>query len=170
MIIVDSFEIPSIDDIQDVPLDSPVKIFKVCQELQVLCEVSHGIGISAVQAGIPWKLFIVKGDGSNTLIPRHEYRYFANCEYVPVSEDQSMSLEGCLSLTSEDGTPRTFELKRFNKIHLTGTMFDFNDVGNYKKEVDVVLDITEQGIVFQHEIDHHNGILICDIGKEVSVW
>lgn len=53
MQIVEINKIPTLDKIQDVPMDNPIEVLKVCQNLQILCEKENGIGISAVQAGIP---------------------------------------------------------------------------------------------------------------------
>ena len=32
------------------------------------------------------------------------------------------------------------------------------------------LDVSEEGVVFAHEIDHQRGTLISEIGKEVFMW
>ena len=64
MKLVELEDLPKLEDIQDVPLDDPMKVYKLCQEMEAICERENGIGLSAVQVGIPWKLFIVKSDGS----------------------------------------------------------------------------------------------------------
>jgi peptide deformylase len=170
MVIVEAQKIPTKDTITDVPMDDPIKVYNVCQELRELCEKQRGIGISAVQVGIPWKLFLVKGDGTCPLIPEGQFGYFVNCEYEAITEEHVVSLEGCLSLRSPDGRLRSFQVKRFRDIRLFGFILFDEKTSIHFKEVDTTVGFMEEGIVFQHEIDHHRGVLISDIGKELFVW
>jgi len=168
MELVEFDKLPKLEDIQDVPLDNLAKIFKICQEMEALCERENGIGLSAVQVGIPLKLFIIKSDGSCPLIDKGEYGYFVNTNYKATDKEQIVSLEGCLSIRSQDGQLRFFQLDRQNKVHIHGQKL-------YKKElllrdVDMIISAAEQGVVFQHEIDHHHALLISDIGEEVYIW
>ena len=171
MVIVEASQIPDVDQIVDAPISEPIKILRACQELQILCEKERGIGISAVQAGIPWKLFLVKGDGSCPFIPSGEYGYFVNCRYEPVTEERVVSLEGCLSIRSPDGRLRSFHVERYQQIKLLGHRLT---VGKtlFFQELAIDIGLTEQGVVFQHEIDHQLGQagLITNKGKEVFVW
>lgn len=171
MVIVESNMIPSKDIITDVPLDDPVKVYNTCLGLREVCEKESGIGISAVQVGVPWKLFLVKGDGTCPLVPKGQYGYFVNCEYEPITEEQVVSLEGCLSLRSPDGRLRSFQVKRHSIIRLFGFRLVIGDSLQFES-VDYPLDYTQEGIVFQHEIDHNYGQdrLISKIGQEVFVW
>ncbi len=169
MVIVEISQIPQLDSIADVPLDNIIKVFKTCQELQMLCESENGIGISAVQVGIPWKLFLIKGDGTCPLVPKGQYGYFANCKYEPIGQDQVVSLEGCLSIKNAEGRLRSFEVQRYKNIRLTGSQIKIGRKVDIEK-IDANLSLMEEGIVFQHEIDHHSSILISDIGKAVFVW
>ena len=168
MVIVEVSAIPSVDQVTDVPLDDPAAVYNVCQDMRLVCEREHGIGLSAVQVGIPWKLFLVKGDGTCPLVPKGECGYFANTEYTSTTEEQVMSLEGCLSIRSEDGQLRSFQVMRHQEILLNGLKFDITKMVFDK--VEEKLNVEQEGVVFQHEIDHHHGILISEIGKEVFVW
>jgi peptide deformylase len=169
MMIVEVSQIPTVDKITDVPLDNPVVVYKTCQDLQQLCEQEKGIGVSAVQVGIPWKLFLVRGDGSCPFIPRGEFGYFVNCDYKPVEgTEQVMSLEGCLSLRTADGRLRSFQVPRHQNVRVTGQRLLVDQMKFV--DVDYTLSFKEEGIVFQHEIDHHLGVLVSDIGKELFVW
>lgn len=168
-VIVEESKIPTISEIKDVPTDDLLTIFKVCQGLERLCERENGIGISAVQAGIPLKLFLVKGSGRNPLIPAGKYGYFANCSYEPVSEEKVVSLEGCLSLRSPDGRLRSFQVERYSQIRLRGLLLNYTNDLKFE-DIDCVVDLRGDGIVFQHEADHHSGVLISQIGRELDVW
>lgn len=165
-------EIPSKDMITDVPFDDPAKVYNTCLELQELCEKEHGIGISAVQAGVPWRLFLVKGSGRCPLVPEGQYQYFVNCDYEKLTDsEQVVSLEGCLSLRSPDGRLRHFQVARQTKIRLFGFILKFDNSFDFVK-VDDTIEIDQDGIVFQHEVDHSYGHerLISNIGQEVFVW
>tara|TARA_Y100000034_G_C6730075_1_gene323370 strand:+ start:238 stop:747 length:510 start_codon:yes stop_codon:yes gene_type:complete len=169
MVIVEVSQIPSVDQVVDVPMDNPAAVYNVCQEMREICDRENGIGLSAVQVGTPWRLFLVKGDGTCPLVPEGQYGYFANTEYKATSEEQVVSLEGCLSIRSQDGQLRSFQLNRHKQIRLTGFKFIENNL-SFEKFEDVLLNVNQQSVVFEHEIDHHRGVLISDIGKEVFVW
>lgn len=171
MEIVPVDKIPARGDITDVPLDDPIKVYDTCLGLKELCEKESGIGISAVQVGIPWRLFLVRGDGSCPLMPKGEFGYFVNCDYKPTTEQQVVSLEGCLSLRSPDGRLRSFQVDRHFEITLFGYQLLVTESILFK-ELDAVLTVMQEGIVFQHEIDHQLSTdgLISTKGREMFVW
>lgn len=171
MLLVNPEDIPTSDQIKSMTLDDLVDVYKVCQDLKELCIKENGIGISAVQAGIPWKLFLVKGNGSCPLVPKGQFGYFVDCEYEPLSDEKTLSLEGCLSLKSPDGNLRFFQVERFQKIRVFGYRLILDSYISCE-ELDVSLDMHEGGIIFQHEIDHQLGPegLISAKGKEIFVW
>lgn len=166
--IVPVAEIPPKNAVVPAP-DDPREVYRVCQELQALCDAEHGVGISAVQVGVPWKLFLVRGDGTCPLVGRGEYGYFANCDYAPDGDERVSSLEGCLSLRTADGTLRYFQVPRFKSVRLRGLRLVAAEDLRFEP-VDCGLTCLQEGIVFQHEADHHNGILISEIGKEVFIF
>lgn len=172
MVIVDVANIPSKDAITDVPMDNLAIVYKTCQELQELCDSQKGIGISAVQVGVPWRLFLVKGDGTCPFITKGKFGYFVNCDYEPVNEeDKVASLEGCLSLRNAEGQLRSFQVSRFKTVKVVGYRLRTEDVLSFEP-VDYTLSCLQEGVVFQHEIDHNYGHdrLISTIGKELFVW
>jgi peptide deformylase len=164
-------EIPTLEEIKEVPGVDLIKVYKECLQLEELCDKEGGIGIAAVQAGIPWKLFLVKSDG-NPFTPRGQYGYFINCTYERATDSKTIvSLEGCLSLRSPDGRLRHFQVERYDKIILSGQHLIISGASIYIEKIDrKIIGINEQCVVFQHEIDHHFGILLTDIGREVILW
>ena len=140
--------------------DSPyTRLLSLFQNLQEVCNRCSGVGISAVQVGLPLPIFIAMIGKS--------WRYFLNCEYKPLERaTEQISLEGCLSLKNSDGSMRRFHVLRWNKVLVTGQEFIFSQA--------VVKDFAEEfknfnAVVMQHEIDHQDDILISDVGKEVDV-
>ena len=159
--IVDSYLIPSIDVIEDFDLENLQFLIKLSVSMQILCIASQGIGLSAVQCGVPYKVFIASDDGIH-------FRTFANCTYTGISEKMD-SLEGCLSLKDINGNLRRFILPRFPKVLVQGyEIFTNNPINPIKQIEEEFSGIF--GVVLQHEIDHHEDKLICDLGKEVEVY
>jgi peptide deformylase len=172
MHIVPVDEIPEI--VVDCPTDSLVDLYEICLQMQQVCRSNDGIGLSAVQVGIPWKLFVVRYTGRNPRPGNIDFfRYFVNCNYTPLTGDKEKSLEGCLSLRKPNGELRYFEVERFRRIKLVG-----QELKVTPKLGLVGLDVEYSDvyrIVYQHEIDHDgNGggkpTLISDIGTEIDMW
>ena len=137
-----------------------VNLLKLGLLMQAFCEKQKGVGLSAVQLGIPFDFFVVKFDD--------QYRFFLNCTYEPLDELKEKSLEGCLSLRTLIGGLRFFEVDRYSKIRVRGKEL-VHDVELKIVDFDFIPDESSK-IVFQHEIDHSFGILISQIGREVFLW
>lgn len=153
--------LPQLNDIVEVPTDDPIRIFKICLEMQQICEKENGIGLSAVQVGLPWNLFVIRET-------KNHYNYYIDCKYETTTNERYTSLEGCLSIRSSTGHLRHFQVERWKEIKVIGKILSL------KKGVQV-LDFTNTynlplSVVFQHEIDHGLSILIRDIGREIFLY
>jgi peptide deformylase len=162
------------------PVDDLQVLFKTCLQMENVCLTDDGVGLSAAQVGIPWKLFVVRyrGGSVRTGLPpkpaRIYFRYFLDCKYESLGDEKDKSLEGCLSLRHPDGRFRHFEVERYKRVRVVGKEFltrvMVGDIATMKV-IDVTLEPDDvYRIVFQHEIDHQNNILISDIGKEINIW
>ena len=137
-----------------------MNLFRLCNKMEKICDDNDGIGLSAVQVGVPWKLFIIKRN--------RRFEYYVNCEYSGTGEKMK-SVEGCLSLRKESGDFRRFEVERFSEIKLSGKQLVvsgmpslvLNDVDRVEKDL--------YAVVFQHEIDHARDVLISKIGREIEL-
>lgn len=145
---------------QDCSGEDLVDLLKLGLLMQELCVKQKGIGLSAVQVGLPLDFFIVSFPS--------QYRYFLNCKYEPLNDSKEKSLEACLSLRNLTGDLRFFEVQRHSSISVKGkelisepelAVVDFESIPDESVK-----------IVFQHEIDHSRQILISQIGKEVFLW
>lgn len=159
-------KIPKSTEIQDVPIDDLMKVYKTCLDMEIICSKNNGVGLSAVQVGIPWRLFVVKHPD--------KYRYYIDCNYAPlgdINQKHLQSFEGCLSLRNLDGSNRIFLVERFPKINIKGKMLKA-DKDLLLEDLDINLEDTNDPytVIFQHECDHSKNILISSIGKEVDVW
>lgn len=146
---------------KNVPTEDLLAIFRLCTQMEQLCCQQQGAGLAAVQLGIPWKLFIVLSEDLR-------FRYFLNCRYEG-SGSKIWSLEGCLSLRTPEGKLRKFDVPRWSKIRAIGQELIVSEKGLELKDIDIELKDT-MGIIFQHESDHGDQILISDIGTELEVW
>jgi peptide deformylase len=163
--IVPASDIPKPADLKNISQENLMKVFSVCLQMQILCEKENGIGLSAVQVGIPWRLFVVRG------FERAEYRNFLDCEYEACDGAISLpSIEGCLSIRTENGGSRLFRINRFNCITVRGQELETSEEKPVLKQVCLQPLDPIFSVVFQHEIDHHRGILISDIGQPIEVW
>ena len=149
-----------------VSLDRPMEIYKICLQMEEICKKNKGIGLSAVQVGIPWNLFIIKRNVFESQADS-KFDYYLNCKYVPTTDKKQDSVEGCLSLLNEAGQFRQFLVQRFVEVRVIGQRLLAEDELNIE-DVDFVVG-KPQTIVFQHEIDHTTR-LISDIGEEIEVW
>lgn len=152
--------VADIPQASDVPVDNLIDVFRIITQMEKICTDQQGIGLSAVQLGIPWKLFVIQRDIG--------YEYYINCEYNGIGQ-KGKSIEGCLSLKDAQGNLRRFEVDRYSSIQLKGKQLKISDSPSLVLEE---VDRVEHGlyaIVMQHEIDHETGILISKIGTEIEL-
>ena len=120
------------------------KLSKIYDEMCILMNDKKGIGLAAPQIGINERFFISKdfsNDSDKAII-------FINPEIIE-ADDIVESKEGCLSI------PGHYDyVKRNNRILVS--YFDLSGKNEKKEFLDM------QSIVFQHELDHLDGILFPD--------
>ena len=99
-----------------------------------------GIGLAAPQVGVQKRFFVYDhGEGAGVILnPR-----------IIESDGEWTFEEGCLSVPD-----LTWEITRPKRIHLVGVDLDGNEVSIEADEIEARL--------FQHEIDHLDGILLVD--------
>jgi peptide deformylase len=99
-----------------------------------------GTGLAANQVGVQKRLFVYDiGDGPTTII---------NPQIVE-SDGEWIFDEGCLSVPG-----LSWDIVRPNAVHLVGLDLDGNEVSIEATEL--------EGRVFQHELDHLDGILLVE--------
>ncbi len=138
------------------------KVTKFDKDLQTLIDdmvetmrAAPGVGLAAPQVGISERLIVVEyGDDEDEEAPK---RLFAviNPEIIEASEEKVEGIEGCLSIPRIQG-----EVERHKKVVIKG----YNRQGKPVK-------IKASGWIariFQHEIDHLEGVLFTD--KATKVW
>ncbi len=114
-----------------------------------------GVGLAAPQVGVSERLIVVEyGDDEDETVPKKLF-VVANPEIVFQSEEIVSGLEGCLSVPDLIG-----EVDRHVKIEVRG-------LNRHGKPIKIK---AEDWIarIFQHEIDHLEGILFTD--RTDKVW
>jgi len=99
-----------------------------------------GTGLAANQVGVQRRIFVYDvGDGARTIInPR-----------IVESDGEWLFDEGCLSVPG-----LSWEIVRPNAVHMVGLDLDGNEISIEATEL--------EGRVFQHELDHLDGILLVE--------
>ncbi len=113
-----------------------------------------GVGLAAPQVNVPLRVIVVEyGDDENEEVPPKLYMV-VNPEITRLSEDKDVGTEGCLSIPGFAG-----EVER----SLSATVKGQNRNGK-------PIRIKAEGWlarIFQHEIDHLDGVLFTDRAERV---
>lgn len=122
----------------------------VAVRMIVLMHEAEGVGLAAPQVGLSWRMFV-------TVVPPEEReddqgltgRVFINPEIHIESRDLEVLDEGCLSLPGIRA-----DIRRPGAVRISATGLDGGPVELADHEL--------MARVWQHEIDHLNGVLIID--------
>ena len=116
------------------------RVAKLVEDMLDTMYEAPGTGLAANQVGVQRRIFVYDvGEGPRTVInPR-----------IVESDGEWAFDEGCLSVPG-----LSWEIVRPNRVHLVGVDLEGN-------EISVEAD-TLEGRVFQHEIDHLDGVLLVD--------
>lgn len=137
---------------------------------EALDRYPEGVAIAAPQIGVPYRIFIVRKDrtlpppvqGSTlnsdvqggTLYAKPEVEVYINPEIVKTSRRRIESDEGCLSVHGVYGTT-----KRHERITIKARLQDGSHIQRGAGGL--------MAQIFEHEIDHLNGILFIDHAKRL---
>jgi peptide deformylase len=136
---------------------------KVIKKLHAaLAPEKYGVAIAAPQVGEPLRLFVVAGrvfkeaveDGEEDTQPMPQNRVYINPEITRASHHKLEESEGCLSVRSIYGTVMRHERVTLSYIDERGKAQAQNATGLL-------------GHIFQHEVDHLNGVLFIDKARDL---
>ena len=144
-------------------------VTKFDKELQTLIDdmietmrEAPGVGLAAPQVNIPQQLAVIEyaeGEDEEEIEdapPKPKKLYvLINPEIIKASEEKVMGVEGCLSIPGIQG-----EVERHETIQIKG-------LNRYGKPQKLKVD-GWMARIFQHEIDHLNGVLFTD--RAARVW
>lgn len=115
-----------------------------------------GVGLAAPQVGIPDRLIVIEypEDDEQDNSPKKLY-VVANPEIKDISSETELGIEGCLSIPGLHG-----EVERALAVTVKGQT-------RHGKPVKIKA-TGWMARIFQHEIDHINGVVFTD--RAVKVW
>ena len=116
----------------------------VAHRMLELMREAPGVGLAAPQVGLSWRVFVANPTGE----PGDD-RVFINPEIVGASRDVAAMEEGCLSLPEIRGEVQRPRRVTVRAIDLDGERFELTSDELPAR-------------VWQHEIDHLDGVLIID--------
>jgi peptide deformylase len=117
-------------------------VLQLVRDLTDTLKETGGVGMAAPQIGVTRRVIIVNAD--------NKIHAFINPEIEVLDDQKIRSDEGCLSVYSIND----FNIKRFSKVKVMAKNLKWEDV-----------EMVAEGLlarVFQHEIDHLNGVLFMD--------
>jgi peptide deformylase len=120
-------------------------------EWEVTRQHEVGVALAAVQINVHKRVVIIRNNFDNK--EDKSFQIFINPEIVKYDGDVKEEFEGCLSVADVYG-----KVPRYNKVKIKAKNINGKDVR-----------ITAEGFlarVFQHEIDHTNGIVFVDRIKD----
>lgn len=128
-----------------------IDILKARMMLTVTDTLSSGVGLAAPQVGIPYKLIVVRRLDTEG----EPWRFYLNPEITRYSDEKAMGREGCFSVATRRGV-----VERSTSIDIR-----YNDPETFKVCTEHIEGFT--AVIFQHEIDHLEGVLFTDRAAEI---
>jgi peptide deformylase len=126
-------------------------IIQICGELTKYAKELPCFGLHAKQIGYEYPIFIVK--------QKDDIQCFVHALYIPMENSTiRQNKESCLSF---DGV---YDVERYNNIVVCAYYLRDGELNPIKFEVH-----NDMACVFEHEIGHSMGELICDIGTKVEL-
>jgi peptide deformylase len=144
-------------------------VTKFDKDLQILIDdmietmrEAPGVGLAAPQVGVPERVIVVEyaepeeaEEGEEPQEVEPKLYVMVNPEIVKASADTEVGVEGCLSIPGLVGeVERTYEI-RIKGLNRRGQPMKLKAEGWLAR-------------IFQHEIDHINGVLFTD--QATKVW
>ncbi|MCI0619828.1 peptide deformylase [Candidatus Wolfebacteria bacterium] len=130
------------------------------QMSKVLAREHHGVALAAPQIGESLRMFIVSGtlfarrDNKGEIVEKHPDLVFINPRLTNTSKETAWVEEGCLSVEGLQGRVERALEATLEAYDATGKPFTLKGAGLLAQ-------------IFQHEIDHLNGVLYTDKAKDV---
>ncbi|HCU57499.1 MAG TPA: peptide deformylase [Anaerolineaceae bacterium] len=130
-------------------------LHKLVDDMVETMRVAPGVGLAAPQVGISERVAVVEfGHEDDEDIPRQLY-VLVNPEIVKMSDETVRGIEGCLSVPGLVGSVDRAKVVTVRAQDQHGKKLKIRAVGWLAR-------------IFQHEIDHLDGVLYTD--RAVEIW
>ena len=123
------------------PIDDTVRA--VAARMFELMHEAEGAGLAAPQVGLSWRMFVTRADDE------HPDRVFINPSTPDLDGDLEVRAEACLSVPALTVDIRRLAVAAVTSLDLDGRSMTVVATGLMAR-------------IWQHEIDHLNGVLIID--------
>ncbi|HMO78787.1 MAG TPA: peptide deformylase [Candidatus Paceibacterota bacterium] len=132
------------------------KIKKLISKMeQALKKEKDGVALAGPQIAESWRIFIISPIAYDTVQFLGDRKYvFINPKIIKKSNDKKLMEEGCLSVRPYYGKVRRSSKATVRAYDENGQEFEMEGAGLIAQ-------------IFQHEIDHLDGILFIDKAKDV---
>ena len=148
-----SLEVPA----ELVPSDG---LHELTQNMTATMLMTGGVGISAIQIGVPWRVIAVGVDGEGNRLTESRVKVMVNPVVIEASAEQVLLEEGCLSF------PRVLEnIHRPEKV-----------VVSYMNPDGEIAELAADGWEARcilHEVDHLDGVLFTErmprVGRRLAL-
>jgi peptide deformylase len=139
-LIIRQYGDPVLKEITREVIDIDATVVALAESMIETMYEAPGSGLAANQVGVQRRMFVYDiGDGPRTVInPR-----------IVETDGEWVYDEGCLSIPG-----LSWEIVRANAVHLVGLDLEGNELSIEATEL--------EGRVFQHELDHLDGILLVE--------
>jgi peptide deformylase len=137
----------------------PVEVFdddlaKLIDDMVDAMREAPGVGLAAPQIGLSKRIIVVEfGDEVDETVPNQLY-VMINPEIIKQSKDQVAGIEGCLSVPGVVGRVNRSESVTVRGQNIHGKPIKIRAQGWLAR-------------IFQHEIDHINGVLYTDRADDI---
>lgn len=123
---------------------------------EALASQHDGVAIAAPQIGVPLRIFVVSGKvfSEHMEEPTEPDKIFINPLIIKTSRKTSWLDEGCLSVRTKYGEVQRHDKATVEAYDETGRKFTLGGSGLLAQ-------------IFQHEIDHLNGVLFIDKARNL---
>ena len=106
-----------------------------------------GVALAAIQIDQPYRIIVVRGDFENKA--DKTFKVFINPEIVKLEGEIEEDFEGCLSVSDIYGKVPRYSKVRIRALDLDGRAIRVKAEGFLAR-------------IFQHEVDHTNGLMFVD--------
>jgi peptide deformylase len=128
---------------------------KLIDDMVETMRVAPGVGLAAPQVGISSRIVVVEfGSEEDETKPKKLYTLI-NPELTFIGEEKETAVEGCLSVPGVVGEVERFLKVQVKALNRNGTPISIKASGWLAR-------------IFQHELDHLEGIVFPD--RSIRVW
>jgi peptide deformylase len=129
------------------------KITSLITQMKSSLEIEEdGVAIAAPQIGASWRIFVVSKRASKKF---EDDIVFINPEIIRLGKKKEELSEGCLSVRWKYGLVKRSTTATVRALNMDGNEFVMNGRGLLAQ-------------IFQHEIDHLDGILFIDKARNIE--